>query len=219
MPWWSPDIKKITKERRKALRAAKRLPNDHPEKSQLMEIYCSKRNECRQRIREAKQQTWQDFLEGINANQTASELWNRVNALNGKRRATGMTLRLPGGLTRDPLLIANALADHFASLSSLDRYDTNFIRKNQATVDSINNLVIPEDKTPLRINSQFRMEELNFALRHCKSKSAGLDDICYPMFQHLSTVSKGTLLNLLNKTWIENTLPKSRTHSLVVPIP
>lgn len=209
LPWWSPDIKKVIKERRKALRAAKRLADDHPEKSKLTEIYRSKRNECRQRIRGAKKKTWEDFLEGINANQTASELWNRVNALNGKRRATGMTLRLPGGLTRDPFLIANALADHFASLSSLDRYGRNFILNNQASIDSITNLVIPEDNTPLRINSPFRMEELNFALRHCKSKPAGPDDLGYPLFQHLSIVSKATLLDLLNKTWIENTLPKS----------
>lgn len=219
LPWWSPDIKKLVKKRRKGLRAAKRLPKGHPAKSQLVEAYHSTRNECRQKIREAKRRTFEEFLDGINESQTASELWNRANALSGKRRATGMTLRLSEGLTRDPLKIANALADHFASLSSLDQYGTSFIRKNQASVDSVANLVVPEENAPLLINSPFRVEELNFALRHCKGKSAGPDDLGYPLFQHLTTDSKVTFLSLLNKIWVENTIPESWTHSLVVPIP
>lgn len=52
--WWSADTKRAVKIRRKALRAAKRLPESHPDKAAAMEAYRTKRNECRQIIRDAK---------------------------------------------------------------------------------------------------------------------------------------------------------------------
>ncbi|XP_065092031.1 uncharacterized protein LOC135712853 [Ochlerotatus camptorhynchus] len=217
--WWCPEAKSAIKARRKALRAAKRLPKDHPDKERATELYRSKRNECRQIIRDAKKSSWEEFLEGINSNQTASELWSRVNALNGKRKARGMALRLQSGLTRDPLTIANELADYFASLSAIDRYDRKFIQKNHASTQSLGNIVIPEDSVPTPINAPFRFDELTLALSRSKGKSAGPDDIGYPMLQHLPSSTKVELLDLINKIWIENTLPNEWSHSLVVPIP
>lgn len=77
----------------------KRLPNDHPNKQAAIKLYQTERNKCRQTIRNAKRASWTEFLDGINSNQSATELWRRVNALYGKKRANGMTLTLPNGPT------------------------------------------------------------------------------------------------------------------------
>ncbi|KXJ70349.1 hypothetical protein RP20_CCG024026 [Aedes albopictus] len=101
LPWWSPETKRATKARRKALRAMLRLPDGHPEKLTAKDLYKSKRNECRQIIRDAKRLSFENFLDGINSNQSSSELWGRVNALSGKRKARGMAIHHNGALTRD----------------------------------------------------------------------------------------------------------------------
>ncbi|XP_062714476.1 uncharacterized protein LOC134291132 [Aedes albopictus] len=61
--------------------------------------------------------------------------------------------------------------------------------------------------------------ELNFALQQGKGKSSGPDDIGYAMLQNLPEMGKRCLLKLLNKEWINNTLPSEWRHSLVIPIP
>lgn len=132
--WWSDDTKKAVKARRKALRtmqrATKRFPADHPDYLVACEQYRLKRNMCRQVIRDAKQNSWKDFIDGINANQSASELWSRVRALQGSRNYNGITLQLPNGPTQDPAIISETLGEYFADLSSLKRYPTKF-KKNR----------------------------------------------------------------------------------------
>lgn len=170
-----PGDKKATKARRKALRAAKRLPVDHPDKESAILLYKIKRNECRQVIRDAKDQSWENFLDGINSNQSSSEIWGKVNALSGKRKTRGMAIRHEGVITRDPGIIADALGYYFASLSAFDKYSDNFIRQNQATVDDLDRIQIPDDTAGLPINEPFRLIELEMALAKCKGKSAGAE--------------------------------------------
>lgn len=46
--WWSDEVKKAVKKRRKTLRAAKRLPFDHPYKESAMKAYREAHYACRQ---------------------------------------------------------------------------------------------------------------------------------------------------------------------------
>lgn len=177
------------------------------------------RNECRQVIRDAKSRSWENFLNGINSNQSATELWGRVNALSGKRKAQGMAINHNGALTRDPTIIAQALGEYFASLSAFDKYGSEFTRKNDASVDTLERMVIPEDTSYQPINEPFRAIELELALAKCKGKSAGNDEVGYPMLKHLTPSGKSTLLRLINKEWLDDTLPQEWNHSLIIPIP
>lgn len=63
------------------------------------------------------------------------------------------------------------------------------------------------------------MSELNFALQGCKGKSAGQDDIGYPMLKNLPLIAKSFLLKTFNNIWTSGTMPSSWKHSLVIPIP
>lgn len=216
--WWSPDTKSAVKARRKALRAAKRLPSGHPDKEAAHKHYCIKRNECRQIIRKAKQESWESFLDSINSNQSPAEIWGRVNALNGKRRFAGMAIRNAGVITREPSIVADKLAEYFEDLSALHRYKNTFSRKN-IVPDPIENFTIPIDSGPTTINQPFSMAEFNHALASGKGNSAGPDDIGYPTLTHLSPSGKITFLRLLNQVWTDHTFPSEWRHSIVVPIP
>lgn len=218
LAWWSPETKKAVKARRKALRAAKRIPDGHPNKEDALLAYRSARNECRQCIRNAKLQSWNKFLDSINDQQTPTELWNKVNSLNGKRKMNGLAIRHQGTITREPSVVANVFADYFADLSAIQRYNSSFIRANNVSTDSINQLLVPADNNH-EINSPFSLMELNYALSKGKGSSAGSDEIGYPMLKNLTERGRRFLLKLLNQEWINNTLPESWKHSLIVPIP
>lgn len=220
--WWSPETRAATKARRKAMRAVKRLSSDHPDKESAIARYRSMRNECRQIIKEAKRKSWEDFIDGINNNQSSVELWNRVNSLSGKRRIQGIAIRHENGISRDgrsPTVVADKLAEYFASLSAICSYNHVFIRRNNASSTSLDTVPIPQDTSSLPINQPFSMLELSFALASSKGKSAGPDEIGYPLLKHLPPRGKQVLLTLLNHNWSQDLFPKQWGHSLVIPIP
>lgn len=216
--WWNDSIKKVVKARRKALRAAKRLPECHPEKEAANQAYREARNYCRQMIREAKEKSWTDFLNGINEHQSATELWSRVNRINGKRRVKGMALTANGATTRDPEEIADALADHFYEISSFQRYSSTFLKKHPSPDQAVTNFVIPPGRGQ-NFNLRFTMKELDFALQKATGKSVGPDEIGYPMIKNLPEVGKRALLDAINKEWTEGTFPDEWRQGFVVPIP
>ncbi|XP_062537936.1 uncharacterized protein LOC134206258 [Armigeres subalbatus] len=171
--WWNDTAKKAVKRRRKALRALKRgkdrLQAGHPDLEELRTDYQAARNECRQTIREEKEKSWTNFLDGINSNQPSAELWRRVNCFQGKRKCKSA-------------------------------------------------IQIPPDSGE-EFNRPFTFAELEYALQKGKGKSAGPDDLGYPMLKHLPVGGKTTVLSSINKEWQEGTLPTQWKSSFVVPIP
>lgn len=218
LPWWSKETKNAVKARRKALRAAKRLPAGHPNKHEATKKYREARNTCRQTIREAKENSWISFLDSINNNQSTADLWKRLNAIQGKRRARGISLKIDSCTTRNPEIIADSLADYFAELCSLRRYSSGFLSRIPAPAEAIAKFTIPPDRGQ-KFNQPFSMNELALVLQQGKGISSGPDDIGYPMVKRLPPSCKAVLLDLINREWTNGTFPSSWTHSLVVPIP
>lgn len=220
--WWNDTTKAAVKHRRKKLRTFKKiknkLPPDHPNTVQAKEEYQKARNACRQTIREEKEKSWTKFLDSINDQQSSAELWRRVNCLRGKRRVKGMCLTVDNVPTRDPQIIAEALGEYFQELSSMGKYPEAFRRKHHCSHSAISNFEIaPDCGQPF--NTPFQMAELEFALRRAKGKSAGPDELAYPLLKNLPPSGKQGLLRAINSIWTSGTLPADWRHSLVVPIP
>lgn len=129
-----------------------------------------------------------------------------------------MALKIGSITTRNPDTIADALAEHFAELSSLQGYSKTFLKRHPSPENAIQKFPIPPDRGQ-DFNQPFTLKELDFALKKCKGKSAGSDDVGYPMLKNLPACGKRTLLHLINKEWNADTLPESWKHSLVIPIP
>lgn len=188
------------------MRASKRLPDGHPNKTKAINRHHEVRNTCRQVIREAKEKSWTEFVDGINDSQSATEIWNRFNSLQGKRRSKGIALKINNTLTRNPTIITDALADFFKDASSIQRYNETFLKHHPTAATAIADLNIPPDRGQ-DFNTPFSMEELVFALRKVKGKSAGVDDIGYPMLKNLPPCGKRHLLESINREWTNGTLP------------
>lgn len=72
--WWNDVTKAAVKARRKSLRRRKRTPKDHPDWNQINQEYQQRRNECRNIIRKAKNDSWEEFLEGFDSSQSTTEM-------------------------------------------------------------------------------------------------------------------------------------------------
>lgn len=217
--WWSDETRQAIKKRRKALRKVKRLPLNHPEREKALKSYRAANIECRSIIRRAKRNTWEEFLDSINSDQPAAELWGKINALSGKRKRTPISLDVNGSTISDPQDVAEELGQYFASLVAFDQYRPSFrnrICRQNATLDAF---AIPIDTKKSPINQPFMAKELSFALASCQGKSAGPDGVGYPLIKGLSPVGKIRLLQLINNLWDSQTFPNEWRESLVVPIP
>lgn len=100
--WWNTEVKDAVNARRKALRKLKNTPLEHPLRETRAQIFRDRRNECRSIIRAAKTSSWENFLDGIDCNISTSETWRRVNAMSGKRRQTGLSIKKTRRISNKP---------------------------------------------------------------------------------------------------------------------
>lgn len=217
--WWCDETKTAVKNRRKALRKLKRTPENDPDRETVQNEYRRLRNECRRVIMEAKSRSWERFLDSINANQSATELWRRVNSLSGRRTHNGITIRQQNTMSREPVFVANVIGEYFEQISSNAAYPNSFLSKQIKDRCMLSDIVIPQDTNNLDFNMPFTLNELLLALDSGKGKSAGPDGISYPLLKRLPLRGKLALLDCFNEIWKCSSLPPTWRHSFVVPIP
>ncbi|XP_065092047.1 uncharacterized protein LOC135712888 [Ochlerotatus camptorhynchus] len=141
-------------------------------------------------------------------------------AVKARRKALPPLQVQSGGITvSEPTAVADELGKYFAELSAIPGYSENFRRRNNATPTSIGNFNVPNDNTNTRINGVFSWEELKFELSKSKGKSAGPDELGYPLLSHLPIEGQVLMLDLFNKLWTTDSYPASWRESLVIPIP
>lgn len=214
--WWCVEVETAIKNRRKALRSLRRTPNSHHEYETKLETFRRLRNTARKAIREAKKRSWENFLEGISANSTSTELWRRVNALSGKRRHSGYTIVVDNTAITEPVTISNKMGEYFASLSSDTALPAAFLPRKRRVEQ--NAIYFPFDSNQA-YNTLFSAQELSFSLASARGKSPGLDGISYPLLRHLPPKGKRVLLNVFNQIWISGDIPAKWKTALIVPIP
>lgn len=129
VPWWSDEVKNAIKLRRKALRVWKRTKSDDPFHDAKKERWLEARRVCRSIIKQAKESSWQHFIDGISPKSSTQEIWQRLNALRGKRRFSGFQLKVDGHYTDNPKDIADELGKYFSSISSSALYSESFLAK------------------------------------------------------------------------------------------
>ncbi|XP_065085170.1 uncharacterized protein LOC135707292 [Ochlerotatus camptorhynchus] len=211
--------RKALKARRKALRRIKRLPIEHPDRKDALRNYHESHNQCRQEIRVAKRASWMDFLEGRNSSQSSADLWRQVNALSGKRRMKPLHVQINGEAVSDPAIVADELGSYFADLAAIEKYEDEFKWKAKLSTSSIASFSVSSDAGNSEINQAFSWQELQHTLRCSNGKSAGPDEIGYPLLKRLPTRGQLRMLELFNKLWLTNSYSASWKESLVIPIP
>ncbi|XP_058448705.1 uncharacterized protein LOC131428678 [Malaya genurostris] len=214
--WWNPKVESIIKARRTALRLLRSTSTDHPAWEERSLTYRKLRNQARKVILNAKAASWANFLDGISPDSSTQEIWRRVNALSGKRRQTGYSISINGTTSLAPLEIANEIGSYFQHLSANESMPAPFILK-KPSLEAHPTKFLPDSSQPY--NRPFSTIELATALGASRGKSAGPDDVGYPMLHHLPPVGKRALLDSFNRVWEGGPFPDAWRGVLVIPIP
>lgn len=220
VPWWSQDVKLAIRKRRKALRALQRARQAGINTEDSAARFREARNQCKKIVSEAKADSWNRFLNGIDSSASTTELWRRINALTGKRRSNGFGLNINGSFTNDPKMVATELGRYFEVLSSVNEYNSSFLtRMERQTNRNVTINQLTSMRNTASYNQDFSFEELTHALQMAKGKSVGPDEIGYPMLKKLPPIAKHALLDSFNQVWRIGTIPSIWRTSIVVPIP
>ena len=84
-------------------------------------LICFKKARARFRyqVKQAKRQSWVDFISKINWKTSLSEVWNKIRKITGKYVPTAPpVLKINGNLVAKPEDVSEAFANHFAKVSS-----------------------------------------------------------------------------------------------------
>ena len=118
-------------------------------------------------------------------------------------------------LLTEPEEIAEALADHYQSVSSNLSYTTSFL-ETKSKIES-RPLRYPElENEPY--NQAFTLQELFHVLDSVKGSSPGPDRIHYEMLRRLPFYAKRSLLTVFNEIWTGDEFPQEWRQSLLIPI-
>lgn len=216
--WWNPTVETAIRERRKALRKfrkrCKRNPND-PQKKELSDSFKSARREARKATKEAKSQSWTNFVTGISPELNTKEVWRRINTFRNGNRASVRRLITPDGMTDEPTEMANVLADQFYRVSADEALHPEHVQKRNSA-----NLTVDHSKHDHdEYNCDFSVAELRWAINRGKGLSAGIDEIGYPMLRHLTGEMETYVLELFNQVWRAGTIPQRWKEGVTIPIP
>ena len=156
------------------------------------------------------------YIQKLNNRTSSKEVWNAINKINGKYPDNSIKhLIYNNKLLTDTKEIANAIAEHFSSVSTSSSYSIN--------LQEYKNLA---EKLPIKFNSDnseyynapFSLASLYQALNKCHDTSPGPDEIHYQMIKHLPEDSLRVLLSLYNAIWNGDPFPSSWQESLIIPV-
>lgn len=218
-PWWNKEVALAIKNRRKCLRQLtkhRRTGNIAYNANVFLAKFKEANQIAKNMIKQAKEQTWEKFVNEMNPSISSKELWRRVKQLGGKGSKPTIPILNPRNPITNPVEIADAFATHFSSISSNNSYPDSFLKYKTKSESKTPSFVTPCN---IEYNNPFSIEELQFALKKCRGKSAGPDGIGYPLLQHLPICALNYLLEIYNNIWKSGKIPNHWKNSFTIPIP
>ena len=220
--WFDLVCKNAKRERRQAANALKKKNKANKNKKDkdkfnIQERIELKRASAKARLifKRARKQSWLDFISGINNESTVVEVWRRINLLNHTYKpASVASLKVGNRIIDDEKEIADAIAQQFASVSSLTSCNEDFLSykaENEVELD------FSTDET-LEYNLPFTMWEMESAINEAKDSSPGPDEVHFRMIKNLLKESKSVLLDFYNKLYSDGEIPQNWRMAYVIPL-
>ena len=169
--WWTTDCRQALRERNRRYRHFRQQPSQDN-----FIAYKKARAQARKVIRNAKRDSWRQFVSSINRTTPLTQVWNSINRISNRKTHTPITtLKINNTVIDTPETIANTLAQTFEQASSSASYDPAFLPRKEAA-----ELTVPDFATGdvnSGYNTEFTLDELLLALKSCKGTSPGPDQI------------------------------------------
>ena len=224
-PYWSDACTSAVKLRNAARHRAYRHRFREDAAEQQAE-YVRLKGEAQSTIREASRVHWEEYCSTLTSATKLGSVWRMAKKMSGTTTREAMP-DLVVGTDKDKKVFesnadkANLLAQTYASVSSDDNYDANFlIHKASMEAEWSGRTPPPCGETAAALDEPIGLIELRQAIEGSKRNSAsGPDNISYDMVRHLPPSAQLYTLNLFNRIWFEGRLVGDWKEALVVPIP
>ena len=211
-PWFDNACKEAIYQRKKALQNFKNHPT-----SQNLEIFRLMRAKARRTIKQAKTDSWNNYISSITSQTPPSKVWNMIRNFKGLTTSNAINHLIENGKTiTNTKDIANTFAKNFCKISSDENLNPVFCNYKTKEERSVMDFSSNNNET---YNLPFTNDELDEAIRKSKITSQGPDRIHYAFLKHLPTTSLNYLLKIFNYLWFNNYFPDTWRHANVIPIP
>lgn len=208
VPWWNNECRKARKKQNKAWG----LLRNSPTAENLINFKLIK-SQGRRTRRQARRDSWQRFISGVNSYRDEAKVWKSVNKIRGQPMYPVPLVDTQGESLEDQ---ADSLGAYFEAVSSSAHYSESFQRyKTRLERQRLERISTKNEA----YNEPFRLAELRAALNCCNKSAPGTDRILYDMLKHLSQETQQTLLSLYNAIWFSCKIPTSWKEAIVIPVP
>ena len=208
--WWTNECKEVWRAREKSYRKYKATGNI----SDKIE-WKKNRAIATKTFREAKQESWRDYVSTLNVGTMSGEVWKTINKIRGRNTREKLILRSGSVYYTEREEIAEKLAETFAKVSSEENYNPTFLRYKIAAEQTSLNFKSTNTEP---YNNPFTMQELKDAINTNKDTAPGPDGIHNRMLKNIPENSLIQLLNIFNRLYDTGFIPKEWKQATIVPI-
>src|SRR3989442_9108269 len=175
------------------------------------------RAKARRTIREAKKQSWQNFVSGLNSRITVKKAWDMVRKISGRGTQTTVHHLVSNNILVTVLKdISNTLAKTFSFNSSINHYTPEFQQHKKTQEKNALNFKSKNAETynmPLvRLSCKKQLKTRTIPHQGQITYTTSFLDIY--LKYHLQL-----LLHLLNNIWTSGDFPVQWQQGIVIPIP
>ena len=171
--------------------------------------------EVNQKIAEAKEKSWIDFLDELEYDPDIAKVWRTIRCLSGNpdNPAPNEALLHNGKLITSPQRKADLFMSHYAKVSTLNLSKEDRRKKRELKTQ------LKKQGPEEELCKDFDLQELKKAIKNMKAKgAAGPDDIPPTFLKNLGKVALNELLEIMNQSFHTGILPKIWKHAIIIPI-
>ena len=205
VPWFNEECKKAMAERalkQHCLIESKICYNRH-------------RAKCRYIFNCAKRECWVSYISLINQYTELNKIWKKMQKISGKFSATPSPILIQGeSIITDRRQVANIFAHKFATISSIESYNREFIRYKSNEESQQLQMVTSNRQM---YNEPIIEKEFRTALNRTKETAPGHDLITYSMIKSAHSIMKRQIVKLFNRIFSTRTFTNDWRIAIIVP--
>lgn len=205
--WWNAECSRLVAKRRYAKNRLKKCQN----RENIMKLREAE-NEVKFYTAELKRKSWQEYVSTLTSTTPITEVWNKIRSIRNTYTPPASALKEQNSIITSPGCIAEIFSEYFKEKFNIPYHSA---EQNDMFLCTQNAII---DESPEEYNTEFTEFELRCAIQKLKNTSPGLDNIENIFLRNLPDAYLLYTLKLINKSWINEDVPKEWKKGLLVPI-
>ena len=173
--------------------------------------YKEKTAKAKKICKESKRKSFHLFVEDLTYDTPCGTVWKKIKSLKIGNNGGNIPIEVQGNLITDAREKANIFAKKFQSVAVAG--------KHRMIIDFKQKLKCASEEDVMEgYNGEIIQDELLRAVRECKNKSPGWDEIPNILIKHFPISTMNEFLNIINQSFMTGQVPDCWKLGVVVPI-